>query len=101
MMNAMQEAFGVTTDRYWVLLASFDRECTAKGTGHTNVEHYKRHFFDWTRRHVEINGKDGSKDKGGKATGNTRRHSDRDDEIRDNVNNVLAKYGLTADDAGF
>ena len=112
MMSAMQEAFGLTTDRYWSLLASFDRECTAKEMSHANIEKYKEHFFNWTRRHVEINGKDENKDKGKgrgsdnnqgqgeKAAGNARRHGDRDSEIRGDVNNMLAKYGLTADDVG-
>ena len=112
MMSAMQEAFGLTTDRYWSLLASFDRECTAKEMSHANIEKYKEHFFNWTRRHVEINGKDENKNKGKgrgsdnnqgqgeKAAGNARRHGDRDSEIRGDVNNMLAKYGLTADDVG-
>lgn len=112
MMNAMQEAFGLTTDRYWSLLASFDRECTAKEMSHANIEKYKEHFFNWTRRHVEINGKEENKNKGKgrgsdnnqgqgeKAAGNARRHGDRDSEIRGDVNNMLAKYGLTADDVG-
>lgn len=30
MMTAMHGAFGLTTDRYWSLLASFSRECEAK-----------------------------------------------------------------------
>ena len=112
MMSAMQEAFGLTTDRYWSLLASFSRECEAKDKQHTGMDDYKRHFFDWTRRHVEINGKDENRNKGKgrgsdnnqgqgeKAAANARRHGDRDSEIRGDVNNMLAKYGLTADDVG-
>lgn len=64
MMKAMNEEFGVTTDKYWSLLASFDRECTAKEKKHTSLTDYKQHFYDWTRRHVEINGKEEDKNKG-------------------------------------
>lgn len=111
MMNVMQGEFGTTPDSYWALLASFDRECTAKGKQHCNIADYKSHFFDWTRRHVEINGKDGNKNKG-KGYGNDRQsgmdggkgrpyENRRDEEIKSNVNNMLAKYGLTTDDIGF
>lgn len=112
MMGAMETAFSLSPDRYWSLLASFDRECTAKDKQHTGMDDYKRHFFDWTRRHVEINGKDENKNKGKgygsdnnqghveKAAANARRHGDRDSEIRGDVNNMLAKYGLTAEDVG-
>lgn len=116
MMTVLQGEFGLTTDRYWTLLASFSRECEAKGFTHDGMEKYKEHFYNWTRRHVEINGKDGNKNKGkgygsdnnqgkgqeaaGGAWGN-HGESRRDSEIRDNVNNVLAKYGLTTDDTGF
>lgn len=111
-MNAMNAAFGISTDRYWSLLASFARECEAKDMRHDNIEKYKEHFFNWTRRHVEINGKDENKNKGKgygsdnnqghveKAAANARRHGDRDSEIRGDVNNMLAKYGLTAEDVG-
>ena len=41
MMKAVNEEFGVTTDKYWSLLASFGRECTAKGKKHTSLTDYK------------------------------------------------------------
>ena len=112
MMGTMETAFSLSPDRYWSLLASFSRECEAKDKQHTGMDDYKRHFFDWTRRHVEINGKDENKNKGKgygsdnnqghveKAAANARRHGDRDSEIRGDVNNMLAKYGLTAEDVG-
>ncbi|MCI7654416.1 MAG: hypothetical protein MSS51_09105 [Bacteroidales bacterium] len=71
MMNVMRDEYGMTPDKYWGLLASFDRECTAKSKRHTSTEDYKRHFYDWTRRHIEINGKDGDKNKG-KGYGNSK-----------------------------
>ena len=71
MMNVMRDEYGMTPDKYWRLLASFDRECTAKGKQHTSMDDYKRHFYDWTRRHIEINGKNGDKNKG-KGYGNSK-----------------------------
>lgn len=71
MMNVMRDEYGMTPDKYWGLLTSFDRECTAKGKQHTSMDDYKRHFYDWTRRHIEINGKDGDKNKG-KGYGNSK-----------------------------
>ena len=71
MMNVMRDEYGMTPDKYWSLLASFDRECTAKGKQHTSMDDYKRHFYDWTRRHIEINGKNGDKNKG-KGYGNSK-----------------------------
>lgn len=71
MMNAMRDEYGMAQDKYWSLLASFDRECTAKDKRHTSMDDYKRHFYDWTRRHIEINGKDGDKNKG-KGYGNSK-----------------------------
>lgn len=70
MMNVMRDEYGMTPDKYWGLLASFDRECTAKGKRHASMDDYKRHFYDWTRRHIEINGKNGDKNKG-KGYGNS------------------------------
>ena len=108
MMAAMHDAFGLTTDAYWTMLASFDRECEAKGKQHADMVDYKRHFFDWTRRHVEINGKEGNKNKGkgygnddsnGNSTNGNGRGG-RDAEIRRDVDNMLAKYGLTSKDVG-
>lgn len=109
MMNAMRGEFGVEPDAYWSLLATFDRECTAKGKRHTGINDYRAHFYDWTRRRMEINGKDGNKNKG-KGHGDNRQQRQgggdgcrnrRDEEIRGNVDNMLAKYGLTADDIDF
>lgn len=71
MMNVMRDEYGMAQDKYWSLLASFDRECTAKSKQHTSMDDYKRHFYDWTRRHIEINGKDGDKNKG-KEYGNSK-----------------------------
>ena len=102
MMNTMCEAFGLTTDVYWTMLASFGAECEAKSKQHENMTDYKRHFFDWTRRHVEINGKDGNRNNdsnGNNRTGNDNRGG-RDGEIRRDVDNMLAKYGLTSEDVG-
>lgn len=109
MMNAMREAFGLTTDGYWTMLASFSAECEAKSKQHENMADYKRHFFDWARRHVEINGKNGNRNKGkgygnndsngNNRTGNGNRGG-RDGEIRRDVDNMLAKYGLTSEDVG-
>ena len=108
MMGAMHDAFGLTTDAYWTMLASFGRECEAKGKQHADMVDYKRHFFDWTRRHVEINGKEGNKNKGkgygnddsnGNSTNGNGRGG-RDAEIRRDVDNMLAKYGLTSKDVG-
>ena len=106
MMNVMRDEYGKTPDKYWSLLASFDRECTAKGKQHASMDDYKRHFYDWTRRHIEINGKDGSKNKGkgygidkdrqGRKDG----RRGRDNEIRGNVDNMLSKYGLSSNDIG-
>lgn len=116
MMKAMHGAFGLTTDRYWSLLASFSRECEAKGFTHDDMEKYKEHFYNWTRRHVEINGKDENKNKGkgygsdnnqgkgkeaaGGAWGN-HGESRRDAELRRGMDNMLAKYGLTSEDVGY
>ena len=116
MMTAMHGAFGLTTDLYWSLLASFARECEAKGKQHDGIADYKAHFFDWTRRHVEINGKDENKNKGkgygsdnnqgkgkeaaGGAWGN-HGESRRDAELRRGMDNMLAKYGLTSEDVGY
>lgn len=116
MMAAMHGAFGLATDRYWSLLASFARECEAKGKQHDGIADYKAHFFDWTRRHVEINGKDENKNKGkgygsdnnqgkgqeaaGGAWGN-HGESRRDAELRRGMDNMLAKYGLTSEDVGY
>ena len=73
MMNVMRDEYGMTPDKYWGLLASFDRECTAKSKKHTSMDDYKRHFYDWTRRHIEINGKNEDKNKGkGKGYGNSK-----------------------------
>ena len=71
MMNVMRDEYGMTPDKYWGLLASFDRECTAKSKKHTSMDDYKRHFYDWTRRHIEINGKNEDKNKG-KGYGNSK-----------------------------
>lgn len=71
MMKVMREEYGMTPEKYCGLLDSFDRECTAKGKQHTSMDDYKRHFYDWTRRHFEINGKDGDKNKG-KGYGNSK-----------------------------
>ena len=71
MMNVMRDGYGMTPDKYWGLLASFDRECTAKSKKHTSMDDYKRHFYDWTRRHIEINGKNEDKNKG-KGYGNSK-----------------------------
>ena len=71
MMNVMRDEYGITPDKYWGLLASFDRECTAKSKKHTSMDDYKRHFYDWTRRHIEINGKNEDKNKG-KGYGNSK-----------------------------
>lgn len=109
MMNAMRGEFGVEPDAYWSLLATFDRECTAKGKRHTCINDYRAHFYNWTRRRMEINGKDGNKNKG-KGHGDNQQQRQgggdgcrnrRDEEIRGNVDNMLAKYGLTADDIDF
>lgn len=107
MMNAMRGEFGVEPDTYWSLLTTFDRECTAKGKRHTGINDYRAHFFDWTRRHMEINGKDGNKNKGKGYGDNQQRQGhdyglkERDREMRKNMDNMLAKYGLTSDDVGF
>ena len=108
MMAAMRETFGLATDRYWGMLTSFSAECTAKDMTHANMEKYKEHFFNWVRRHVEINGKDDNKNKGkgygsnsnngNNANGNGR--GGRDAAIRRDVDNMLAKYGLTSKDVG-
>ena len=71
MMNVMREEYGMTREKYWSLLDSFNRECTAKGKRHTSTDDYKRHFYDWTRRHFEINGKNEDKNKG-KGYGNNK-----------------------------
>lgn len=71
MMNVMRDEYGITPGKYWGLLASFDRECTAKSKKHTSMDDYKRHFYDWTRRHIEINGKNEDKNKG-KGYGNSK-----------------------------
>lgn len=109
MMNAMRGEFGVEADGYWSLLATFDKECAAKGMTHDNLYKYREHFYNWTRRRMEINGKDGNKNKG-KGHGDNQQQRQgggdgcrnrRDEEIRGNVDNMLAKYGLTADDIDF
>ena len=107
-MHAMHDDFGMTPDRYWSLLASFSRECEAKGFTHDGMEKYKEHFYNWTRRHVEINGKDENKNKG-KGYGNNdykpglagHGESRRDAELRRGMDNMLAKYGLTSEDVGY
>ena len=79
MMKVMREEYGMTRDKYWSLLDSFDRECTAKGKRHTSTDDYKRHFYDWTRRHFEINGKNEDKNKG-KGYGNNKPGSGQEHE---------------------
>lgn len=109
MMAAMKGEFGVEVDGYWSYLATFNRECAAKGMTHDNLYKYREHFYNWTRRRMEINGKDGNKNKG-KGHGDNQQQRQgggdgcrnrRDEEIRGNVDNMLAKYGLTADDIDF
>ena len=105
MMNVMREEYGMTPERYWSLLASFDRECTAKGKRHTSMDDYKRHFYDWTRRHIEINGKDGDKNKkgyGNNRSGSEQEHGDylspKDRAIREANRRDLIAAGLDPDE---
>lgn len=57
MMKRLKQDFGLPTNRYWSLLASYDRECIAKGVQHTSMNDYKTRFCDWVRAHVS-NGSD-------------------------------------------
>ena len=52
MMTRLEQDFGLSPDRYWSLLASYDRECIAKGVQHTSMTDYKTRFCDWVRAHV-------------------------------------------------
>lgn len=52
MMKRLKQDFGLSPDRYWSLLASYDRECIAKGVQHTSMNDYKTRFCDWVRAHV-------------------------------------------------
>ena len=52
MMTRLKQDFGLSPDRYWSLLASYDRECIAKGVQHTSMTDYKTRFCDWVRAHV-------------------------------------------------
>ena len=57
MMKRLKQDFGLPPDRYWSLLASYDRECIAKGVQHASMNDYKTRFCDWVRAHVS-NGSD-------------------------------------------
>ena len=51
-MTRLKQDFGLSPDCYWSLLASYDRECIAKGVQHTSMNDYKTRFCDWVRAHV-------------------------------------------------
>ena len=58
MMTRLKENYGLSPGRYWSFLASYDRECIAKGVQHTSMNDYKTRFCDWVRAHVSKGSED-------------------------------------------